>query len=65
MNPDQNKVKMVCGNCGSQNVMRDAWAVWDVANQEWVLGAVFDYTYCDDCDGGATLEAQSVVRILE
>jgi hypothetical protein len=65
MNPDQSKVKMICGYCGGQNVMRDAWAVWDVVNQEWALGAVFDYAYSEDCNREATLEEQSVVGILE
>ena len=41
-----------CGN----HVSRDAWADWDAGEQEWVLGAVFDYGHCHDCDGEASLE---------
>ena len=40
----------VCRYCGSANVMRDAWAVWDVDTQTWQLGASFDYSKCGDCD---------------
>ncbi len=47
----ESKVKMVCGTCGSENVMMDAWACWDVAKQEWVLHSTFDQEYCGDCDG--------------
>ena len=47
---------MVCRTCGSRHVSRDAWADWDSANQEWVLGAVFDYAHCHDCDGETNLE---------
>ncbi len=45
------KVRMICEECGSENVMHDAWAVWDVDAQEWSLGAVFDYMHCDTCEG--------------
>ena len=44
------KLKMVCDRCGGDNVMRDAWAEWDVEKQEWVLrGEPFDNACCDDC----------------
>ena len=36
------KRKMVCSECGSEKVMRDSWAVWDFAKQEWALYNVFD-----------------------
>jgi hypothetical protein len=45
------KVRMVCETCGSEDVMHDAWAVWDVEEQNWVLGSTFDYMHCDDCEG--------------
>jgi len=41
---------MVCNVCGSDEVSRDAWADWHVKNQQWVLGAVFDYAHCHRCD---------------
>lgn len=47
---DRTPVRMVCETCGSDNVMHDAWAVWNVAAQEWELGAVFDYAHCDKCE---------------
>ena len=36
------RMRIVCSWCGSAHVSRDAWASWDVAAQDWVLGAVFD-----------------------
>jgi hypothetical protein len=50
------KVRMVCETCGSEDVMHDAWAVWDTGTQEWVLGAVFDYMHCDNCQGETDIE---------
>jgi hypothetical protein len=50
------KVRMVCEDCGSTDVMRDAWAHWDVESQDWVLGAVFDYAHCDACGGETNIE---------
>lgn len=49
------KVQMLCETCGSIDVSRDAWAHWDVAAQEWVLRAVFDYAHCHTCDGETRL----------
>lgn len=42
-------VDYVCSMCGGNTVTRDAWAEWDVDEQEWVLGAVYDYAFCHDC----------------
>lgn len=50
-----NKIDIVCRECGSQDVRRDAWAEWDVDSQEWVLADVYDYSYCLNCEGDATL----------
>ncbi|MEN2790235.1 hypothetical protein ABC974_11410 [Sphingomonas oligophenolica] len=49
------KITIRCGNCGGDNVMRDAWATWDDASQSWVLGNVFDAAFCNDCEADATL----------
>lgn len=49
-------VDVVCSTCKSANVARDAWAIWDRLTQRWVLGAVFDYGHCHDCDSEARLE---------
>ena len=39
----------LCAACGSDAVMRDAWAVFDPATGSWVLGPVFDASFCDTC----------------
>lgn len=44
-----------CAFCGSENILKDAWARWDPIAARWDLDAVFDYTFCDDC--GAPTEA--------
>ncbi|MDB5576149.1 MAG: hypothetical protein JWR80_1325 [Bradyrhizobium sp.] len=44
------KITYVCEICESKLVTRDAWAEWNEGNQEWVLGAAFDYAYCHDCE---------------
>ncbi len=43
------RVAYVCNMCGGNVVTRDAWAEWDVAGQEWVLGAAYDYAFCHEC----------------
>lgn len=44
------KVRVVCANCGSEDVSRDAWADWNVQSQDWVLRTGFDYAHCHACD---------------
>lgn len=49
--PD-NSFRMVCRNCGSEDVICDAYAVWDFSNQVWVIDSTFDKgAYCNACDG--------------
>lgn len=48
-------IKIVCGTCSSTQVSRDAWADSDESTQQWVLGSVFDYGHCHDCDAEAQL----------
>ena len=40
----------VCDACGSDLVTRDAWAEWNVEEQDWVLGAAYDYAFCHKCE---------------
>jgi hypothetical protein len=49
-------IDIVCNMCGGKNVTRDAWSNWEGQDQDWVLGAVFDYAYCHDCDEETRLE---------
>ncbi len=42
--------KMVCGQCGSEDVKRDAWAEWNPDTGSWELENVFDAAYCQNCD---------------
>jgi hypothetical protein len=42
-------VTYACSMCGGNTVTRDAWAEWEVKEQEWVLGATYDYAFCHDC----------------
>jgi hypothetical protein len=51
MTETSKRIAIICGTCGSDEVSRDAWANWDTREQEWVLGAVFDYGHCHRCDG--------------
>lgn len=43
-------VAYVCNTCGGDDVSRDAWADWDVSEQQWVLRTAFDYAHCHRCD---------------
>jgi hypothetical protein len=46
------RVKMVCEICGSDDVLADAYAEWNVETQEWELQNTFDKgSWCNACDG--------------
>ena len=47
-----------CKACGGKRVTRDAWAEWDEAQQQWVLGAAYDYAFCHDCQAETRLVEQ-------
>ncbi len=51
--------KMICATCGSENVRRDADAVWNVEKQEWELCAVYDNATCEQCGGETRIEEQA------
>tara|TARA_B100000678_G_scaffold217394_1_gene184766 strand:+ start:3046 stop:3414 length:369 start_codon:yes stop_codon:yes gene_type:complete len=44
------RLKMRCPNCGSEAICKDAWAAWDVTNQRWELGGVYDHETCIECE---------------
>lgn len=52
----------ICNVCGSDDVTRDAWAAWDVKEQDWVLGAAFDYAYCHRCENETHLDEVALTR---
>jgi hypothetical protein len=55
-----NRVRKVCGTCGSERVTIDAWASWDVDKQDWVLDDIFDNEYCHDCEGETRIETEEI-----
>ena len=55
----EKRVKMVCDDCGGENVVADVYASWNVDKQEWEVSNTFDKgAFCDDCDS-------SEIRIKE
>lgn len=50
------KLIISCRNCGSDRVVRDAWACWSYERQEWELGNMFDYAFCIACETECTIQ---------
>ena len=45
------RLRMACETCGSDDVMRDAWASWSYDAQDWELrGEPFDDAFCESCE---------------
>jgi len=55
------KIKIVCAECEGENVVRDAWASWDVETQKWEASSVFDDARCEDCDREVSLNEVEIV----
>lgn len=47
--------KPVCATCGSSDVLKDAYAVWDNASQQWELNSTYDDTTCNNCERSCKL----------
>lgn len=58
-------IRIVCADCGSPHVTRDAWAEWDEAGQAWRLGAVFDDGFCHACEAPASLAERPLPTLVE
>lgn len=56
----QPRIKIVCEECGSDDVMKDAWAEWDTTAQAWVIHSTQDHEYCNACEGETRLIEQTL-----
>lgn len=45
-----------CGTCGSENVVKDAWACWNPDTGLWELENVLDHEHCHLCEGKTKLD---------
>lgn len=46
------RLRMRCGNCGSEDVKADAFAVWNYELQMWEVQNTFDKgAFCEQCEG--------------
>lgn len=55
---EKNGVQLVgsyptCRACGSKDVFRHAWTVWNPGSQKWCLKSTFDHYACDNCGDGS------------
>lgn len=50
----------ICERCGSDDVVKDAYAVWDEKRQEWSLTSVFDAVTCLECGRETTIVEKEI-----
>ncbi len=53
-------VEHCCTHCGGTAVTRDAWVEWEVAQQAWVISALFDFAFCHHCHRQTQLVERAV-----
>lgn len=41
----------VCPKCGSEDIVTEAVARWNIETQEWELSSMYDFIVCCACDG--------------
>jgi len=54
-------IALHCTHCGSDDILIDAWAVWDVETQQAVLHSTYDNWYCESCEGECNVSEEPVV----
>ena len=52
------KKRMLCRECGSDAVLRDAYASWSEDDQTWALNSVLDHSACDACGATGCIEEE-------
>ena len=52
-----------CQQCGSTEILKDAYAMWDGTAQEWVLHSTYDDTVCNICGSKDIIELEKVLQI--
>ncbi len=51
------KKRMICNDCGSEDVQADAYAEWNVKDQKWEVSNRFEKGgVCAHCDGECRIE---------
>lgn len=45
------QIKIVCSECGSDDVLVDAWVRWDYVSQQYVIHDILDDSFCNNCEG--------------
>jgi hypothetical protein len=51
-------MRVICRECGSEDVVRDAWVRWDASSQAWEIATTLPAAYCHQCDGEVALDHQ-------
>lgn len=50
-------MKPLCSDCGSADVMADAYVEWNDDKQDWEVQNVFEKgAFCNDCGGETSLD---------
>ena len=58
-------ITYVCSYCQSEDIKKDAYAVWNKEKQEWELDAIFDKgSVCEDCGGETSLIEINGIEII-
>ena len=56
-------VNYKCQQCGSTEVLKDAYASWDPVAQEWYLHSVYDDMICEHCGSNDIIEVEHVLSL--
>lgn len=47
--PKHIKEKPTCKKCGTDNIVFDSTATWDVEKQDYIHAETFDHVWCQEC----------------
>ena len=57
----ETKEAFLCPECGSETILKDAYASWSVEKQQYILHSVYTDWNCDEC--GAMFDTPITVNL--
>jgi hypothetical protein len=57
------RYKMVCSDCGSEDIVSDAYAEWNKFTQRWELSDLHDYSYCRSCESESRIDEVEIIEL--
>ena len=56
----ESRIRLICSECGSTDVGRDAWAEWNEKLQMFEATHIFKQGHCFNCEGETQINEENI-----